>query len=58
MTTIYVLIWLNLIYYICLQALYILLVLLSAWQLRKYKRNLTFGEFHRIAKSALTPCVC
>lgn len=54
MTTIHILIWLNLIYYICLQALYILLVLLSARQLRQYNRSITFGEFRRIAQSELT----
>ena len=54
MTILRILLWLILVYYVSLHALYLLLVLLGASQLRRYHRSVTFAEFLRIAKSPLT----
>lgn len=48
------LLWGILWYYVVLHALYLLLVLIGGWQLRRYRRGIPFAEFQRIAKSPLT----
>lgn len=48
------LVWFVLGYYIVLHAIYLLLVLLGAIQIRRYGSAITFDEFQRIAKSDLS----
>ena len=54
MTTIHLLLWLILLYYIALHVIYLLLVLLGSWQVRNYHCGITFTEFQRIGASRLT----
>ncbi len=54
MTTIHILLWLILAYYISLHAIYLILVLVGATQARRYRRGITFAEFRRIGESPLT----
>jgi len=54
MTTIRILLWVILAYYIALHAIYLLLVLLGALQIRRYRRAITFAEFRQIADSRLS----
>jgi len=54
MTTLHILLWLILAYYIALHAIYLMLVLLGATQVRRYHRGITFAEFRRIGESHLT----
>ncbi len=54
MTTIRILLWVILTYYIALHAIYLLLVLLGASQIRRYRRAITFAEFRQIADSRLS----
>ena len=54
MTTIHILLWLILAYYIALHAIYLLLVILGATQVRRYHRGISFDEFRRIGESRLT----
>jgi cellulose synthase/poly-beta-1,6-N-acetylglucosamine synthase-like glycosyltransferase len=54
MNTIHILLWLILAYYITLHAIYLLLVLLGATQVRRYHRGITFAEFRRIGESPLS----
>ena len=48
------LVWFVLVYYVFLHAVYLLLVLLGAVQIRRYGSAITFDEFERIAKSDLS----
>lgn len=54
MKIIHILLWLILAYYILLHAIYLLLVLIGATQVRRYHRGITFAEFRRIGESSLT----
>lgn len=54
MTIIRILLWIILCYYIALHAIYLLLLLLGAFQVRKYRQAITFAEFRTIADSHLT----
>jgi len=54
MTTIRILLWVILAYYIALHAIYLLLVLLGALQSRRYRKAITFAEFRQIAESRLS----
>jgi poly-beta-1,6-N-acetyl-D-glucosamine synthase len=54
MTSVNILFWVNLFYFLALEASYFLLVWLSARQVSKYNRSITYAEFHRIAQSPLT----
>jgi len=54
MTTIRILFWLILAYYIAVYSFYFLLVLLSAIRVRRYHGAITFDEFRRISESRLT----
>jgi cellulose synthase/poly-beta-1,6-N-acetylglucosamine synthase-like glycosyltransferase len=54
MTTIHILLWLTLLYYIALHAIYLVLVLLGATQVSRYHRGITFEEFQRIGSSRLS----
>ena len=54
MNTIRIFLWIILGYYIVLQAIYLLLLLLGSLQIRRYKRGITFAEFRRIGESRLT----
>lgn len=54
MTFIRFCVWFVLIYYVVLHAIYLLLILLGAGQVRRYRRGITFAEFGRIAKSDLS----
>jgi len=54
MTIIRILLWVILCYYIALHAIYLLLLLLGALQVRRYQRAITFAEFKTIAESHLT----
>ena len=47
-------VWLVLIYFIALHALYFMLILIGALQTRRYQKGITFAEFERIAASDLT----
>ena len=49
-----ILLWGILVYFVVLHAIYLLLVLLGAIQIRRYGRGITFAEFDRIAKSDLS----
>ena len=46
--------WVILWYYVILHGLYLLLVLIGSWQLRRYRKGIPFAEFQRIAKSPMT----
>jgi cellulose synthase/poly-beta-1,6-N-acetylglucosamine synthase-like glycosyltransferase len=54
MTIVHILLWVILVYFIALHAIYLLLVFLGAAQIRRYKEGITFTEFDRIAKSDLS----
>jgi len=54
MTTIRILLWIILIYYIALHAIYLLLLLIGSLQVRRYKQGITFAEFRTIAESHLS----
>lgn len=54
MSILHTILWLILIYFVALHALYLLLVLIGAVQIRKYYRGITFAEFRQIARSPLT----
>jgi len=54
MTTVQILIWLNLSFFVALEASYFLCLWLSARAVRKHHKSLTPGEFRRIAQSPLT----
>jgi cellulose synthase/poly-beta-1,6-N-acetylglucosamine synthase-like glycosyltransferase len=54
MTIVRILLWVILCYYIALHAIYLLLMLLGAFQVRKYRQAITFAEFRTIAESHLT----
>ena len=54
MNTIRILLWVILVYYIALHAIYLLLLLIGSLQVRRYNRGITFAEFRRIAESHLT----
>lgn len=54
MKTIQILLWVILIYYIILQGIYFLLVLIGATQVRRYRQGITFAEFRRIGESSLS----
>jgi len=54
MNIIHILLWVILAYYIILHAIYLLLVLLGATQVRRYHRGITLAEFRRIGESPLT----
>lgn len=54
MTIVRILLWVILCYYIALHAIYLLLMLLGAFQVRKYRQAITFTEFRTIAESHLT----
>jgi len=54
MITIHILLWLILAYYITLQGIYLILVLLGATQARSYRSGITFAEFRRIGESPLS----
>ena len=54
MTTIHILLWLTLLYYIALHAIYLVLVLLGATKVSRYHRGITFEEFQRIGASHLS----
>ena len=54
MKTIHIMLWVILGYYIALHAIYLLLVLLGATQVRRYHRGISFDEFRRIGESRLT----
>ena len=43
-----------LVYYLCLHASYLLLIVLGNVGLRRYRRGINFGDFQRIADSDLT----
>lgn len=49
-----ILLLLILAYYVLLHAIYLLLVLIGSFQLRRYHRGITYSEFRRIAESSLT----
>lgn len=54
MNTIRIILWVILVYYIALHAIYLLLLLIGSLQVRRYNRAITFAEFRRIAESHLT----
>jgi cellulose synthase/poly-beta-1,6-N-acetylglucosamine synthase-like glycosyltransferase len=54
MTTLRIILWLILIYYIALNGIYLLLVLLGLLQRRHYHRGITFLEFVKIGNSTTT----
>ena len=54
MNAIHILLWVILAYYIVLQSIYLLLVLIGATQVRRYHRGITFAEFRRIGESPLS----
>jgi cellulose synthase/poly-beta-1,6-N-acetylglucosamine synthase-like glycosyltransferase len=54
MTTIRILLWIILIYYIALHGIYLLLLLIGSLQVRRYKQGITFAEFRTIAESHLS----
>lgn len=54
MLIIRILLWVILCYYIALHAIYLLLLILGALQVRRYQRGITFAEFRTIAESHLT----
>lgn len=54
MNIVLILLWLILVYYVALHAIYFLLLAIGAFQLRKYHRAITFAEFDRIARSHLS----
>ncbi len=54
MITIHILLWVILAYYIALQGIYLMLVLLGATQARSYRSGITFAEFRRIGESPLS----
>lgn len=54
MNTIRILIWLILAYYILLHLIYLVLMMLGALQVRRYRRGISFAEFRRIGESHLT----
>ena len=54
MNILLILLWLILVYYVVLHAVYFLLLLIGSFQLRKYHRAITFAEFDRIARSHLS----
>ena len=54
MIIIHILLWLILAYYITLQGIYLILVLLGAAQARGYRSGITFAEFRRIGESPLS----
>jgi biofilm PGA synthesis N-glycosyltransferase PgaC len=51
MNIIHLLLWGILAYFIALQLIYLILVLLGSRQIRRYRGAITFDEFHRIAHS-------
>lgn len=53
-TIIQICVWLVLIYFIALHALYFLLIAIGALQTRRYRKEITFAEFERIAASELS----
>ena len=54
MNIIQILLWVILAYYIVLQTIYLLLVLIGSTQVRRYHRGITFAEFRRIGESPLS----
>jgi len=54
MKIIQLLLWLILAYFVILHGLYFLLLAIGAWQHRRYKDDITYTEFLRIAKSQFT----
>lgn len=54
MTIIRIFLWIILVYYIALHAIYLLLLLIGSIQIRRYKKAITFAEFRRIAESHLS----
>lgn len=54
MCVVHTLIWIIFIYFIALHAIYLVLVLLGATQIRRYGSAITFAEFERIARSELS----
>ena len=54
MTIIRIFLWIILVYYIALHAIYLLLLLIGSIQIRRYKKAITFAEFRRIAESYLS----
>ena len=54
MNIIHILLWVILAYYIVLQTIYLLLVLIGSTQVRRYHRGITFAEFRRIGESPLS----
>ena len=54
MNTIRILLWVILVYYIALHAIYLLLLLIGSLQVRRYNRAITFAEFRRIGESRLS----
>ena len=54
MTPVQILIGLNFLFFIALEASYFLCLWLSARAVRRHNKSLTFGEFQRIARSPLT----
>lgn len=54
MNTIRILIWLILAYYILLHLVYLVLMMLGALHVRRYRRGISFTEFRRIGESHLT----
>ena len=54
MNAIHILLWVILAYYIVLQTIYLLLVLIGSTQVRRYHRGITFAEFRRIGESPLS----
>ena len=54
MCFVHTLVWIIFIYFIALHAIYLLLVLLGAMQIRRYGRGITFAEFDRISRSELS----
>lgn len=54
MNMLHILLWAILAYYIALHAIYLLLVVIGATQVRRYHRGISFREFRRIGESSLT----
>jgi cellulose synthase/poly-beta-1,6-N-acetylglucosamine synthase-like glycosyltransferase len=54
MNTLHAILWFILIYFVVLHAIYFLLILIGATQIRRYYDSITFAEYHRIASSSLT----
>ena len=54
MNILHLLLWIILAYYVVLQSVYLLLLILGSLQIRSYRREMSFDEFRRIGDSHLT----